>query len=406
MYCLLRQHTSDLILGLSNQDQNTHSIEAIQALLVIASYSDSGAVLCDVTLRAVEQAGIPAQLNSLFSSISEPTQSTPATHHTWFTASRVWLYLYVLDMILSLDGGKPPSMSLQSSPRRVRALLAHPYRTPLDLRLFAQVELNALRISAHESITMSANSVAADHAINSSTKGGMLDLDLWLSEWQGIVSSDTIIGAEYSITDLNLRIQHAWATLTLHLRALTASGIENIALMTDSERHIALAAKAAAERHLQLLLTKVNQERSLGRTPLQIPDRPYVANFRYAMAFVWAKNVFCVLIVLRLGILLGDPPDHLMARLTEANEFLHELEKVGMGANLSYTRILAKTVQKCEAAVNASLQYGNSSDQSSNNDFQSFIPKEFMFEWDFPGLNLCYIPIDWQDLFLDFGGTA
>jgi hypothetical protein len=137
-------------------------------------------------------------------------------------------------------------------------------------------------------------------------------------------------------------------------------------------------------------------------------ERPYVANFKYAMEFVWAKNAFCVLIVLRLGILLGDHPNQLIARLAEANEFLHELGKVGMGANVSYTRILGQTVQKCERAVRASLQSGSgqNSDDSSDGDFQSFIPKEFMFEWDFPGLHLCYIPLDWQDLFLDYGATA
>jgi hypothetical protein len=126
----------------------------------------------------------------------------------------------------------------------------------------------------------------------------------------------------------------------------------------------------------------------------------------YAMEFVWAKNAFCVLIVLRLGILLGDSADHLIQRLAEAKEFLRELDKIGMGANVSYTRILAQTVQKCERAVNSSLQSGSERSSAEPGDFQSFIPKEFMFEWDFPGLHLCYIPLDWQDLFLDFGATA
>ena len=134
---------------------------------------------------------------------------------------------------------------------------------------------------------------------------------------------------------------------------------------------------------------------------------PYVINLRYAMEFVWAKNAFCILIVLRLGILLGDPSNALIQRLTEAHQFLNELEKIGMGTNISYMRILAQTVDKCERALEASLRAEErNSAESSDTDFQSFIPKEFMFEWDFPGLNLCYIPFDWQELFLDFGTTA
>lgn len=167
--------------------------------------------------------------------------------------------------------------------------------------------------------------------------------------------------------------------------------------MTDSQRNIASAAKSAAEQHLHLLLTNIHM-------PGDAPSMSYVANLRYAMEFVWAKNAFCILIVLRLGILLGDPPNALMLRLSEAQTFLRELDKAGMGANISYMRILSQTVDKCERAVKASMR--NDEVESSDTDFQSFVPKEFMFEWDFPGLNLCYIPFDWQDLFLDFGTTA
>ena len=165
-------------------------------------------------------------------------------------------------------------------------------------------------------------------------------------------------------------------------------------------------AKEAAEKHLQLLLSDAFPEIGSNDATTQTPYRPYVTNFRYAMEFVWAKNAFCVLIVLRLGILLGDPPDRLIQRLTEAKEFVHELDKIGMGANVSYARILSQTVQKCEKAINSSLQSGSERSSAEPGDFQSFIPKEFMFEWDFPGLHLCYIPLDWQDLFLDFGATA
>jgi hypothetical protein len=351
-------------------------------------------------------AGLPSKLDILFSLIANHALQSSPIDRSLFVSARVWYYLFVLDIILSIDGGKPPSISMLTSPRRVRSLLNHPQRTTLDLRLFAQVELNALRSTAHASIASNAGNAHLGLSDDDTVKGAILDLDLWLSEWQAVVLNHASISSEHNVMSLNLRIQHQWALLTLHLRALTASGIENIALMTDAQRNIALSAKRAAEKHLQLLLSDVSLDASPNGINTQTSHRPYVSNFMYAMEFVWAKNAFCVLIVLRLGILLGDSADHLIQRLAEAKEFLRELDKIGMGANVSYTRILAQTVQKCERAVNSSLQSGSERSSAEPGDFQSFIPKEFMFEWDFPGLHLCYIPLDWQDLFLDFGATA
>ena len=402
LYRLLREHTSDLVLRLSKTSNVAVEIEDIQALLVIASYSDSGGILCDIALQAALELGLLNKLQSLFSVIANHALQASPIDRSMFVFARVWYYLYVLDMILSIDGGKPPSVSMQSSPRRVRSLLSHPQRTALDIRLFAQVELNALRANAHASLNNDSGSMNFDLEAGEVVKGALIDLDLWLSEWQGIVLNDHSLSPEHHLTTLNLRIQHAWALLTLHLRALTATGIENIALMTDSQRNIAFSAKGAAEQHLQLLLSDVSGHTS----PIGVGARPYVAKFRYAMEFVWAKNAFCVLIVLRLAILLGDPPDRLIQRLAEAKEFLLELDKIGMGTNVSYTRILSQTVEKCEKAVSSSLQSESQRNSAEPGDFQTFIPKEFMFEWDFPGLHLCYVPLDWQDLFLDFGATA
>ena len=39
-------------------------------------------------------------------------------------------------------------------------------------------------------------------------------------------------------------------------------------------------------------------------------------------------------------------------------------------------------------------------------DFQSYVPKEFILEWNFPGLTFCWIPFDFQDLFVDFGARS
>ncbi|WPG97703.1 Hypothetical protein R9X50_00048400 [Acrodontium crateriforme] len=414
LYPLLRQHTSDLVLQMSATAQSVaHSIENIQALLVIASYADSGSVLCDVALRSAIIAGLPDQVDELFSTFVDERSGPSHERQQLYVSARTWFALFVLDQILSLDGGKPPGITLTSPPQRVRALLHH-LKNPVDLRLMSQVALNAIRADSYTALaaTLQSSEDELESEITSVVTGCSLDLDLWHSEWQDLVRTHAFTVIDREILSVNIRIQHAWALLALHLRALTTCGIENIVLMTQSQRALAMAAKMSAERHLRLLLTD-NTPSSTPQTSPGQSRKPYVANFRYAMEFVWAKNAFCVLIVLRLGILLGDDSARLKERLAEAREFLHELEKVGMGTNISYMRILTKTVEKCERAV-YSLEVNRASapddidvgEETSTNDFQSFIPKEFMFEWDFPGLNLCYIPLDWQDLFLDFGGTA
>lgn len=152
---------------------------------------------------------------------------------------------YVLDTILSLDGGKPASMILRSPPQRVRSLLNHHPRTSLDLRLFAQVELNTLRTRAQNAITsVSADSIAErDDRISQIVQGTTVDLSLWVTEWQDLVIRHCRDAAECSVMQLNLRIQHVWALVALHLRALSASGIENVAIMTEKQCSLALAAK-------------------------------------------------------------------------------------------------------------------------------------------------------------------
>ncbi|TKA62602.1 hypothetical protein B0A55_11106 [Friedmanniomyces simplex] len=402
LHHIVRQHVSDLTLHDSEA-----RLEGVQALLVIASYSESGAIICDIALRESLKLHLPEKVTALFSSLAVSSDANHAAELHDLIPVRVYYGLVLLDQILSLDGGKPASISLHSTSRRVRVLVAQPRRTPLDLRLFAQVELNELRASSYAAVIAGANS--GEQSLQEAIDGGVLDLSMWQSEWEALIFDNLTAEDESAVFTVNLRIQHAWAILTLQLRALTASGVANIALMTESQRTIASAAKVAAERHLELLLTGApDVPGSRASHNDSTCEKPYVARFRYAMEFVLAKNAFCVLIVLRLAILLGDPLPAILNRLQQARDFLDELSKVGMGANVSYTRILVQTIKKCHRAVEASMQAPGASQlshDSDDGDFQSFVPHEFLFEWDFPGLNLCYIPLDWQDLFLDFGST-
>jgi len=88
------------------------------------------------------------------------------------------------------------------------------------------------------------------------------------------------------------------------------------------------------------------------------------------------------------------------ALIANAKILLAELSKA-RGSNNIYYRILCLTVEKCEQALKEDLAWGSSPDAEL--DFQNYIPKEFIQEWNFPGLTFCWIPYDIQNMFLDFG---
>ena len=91
------------------------------------------------------------------------------------------------------------------------------------------------------------------------------------------------------------------------------------------------------------------------------------------------------------------------ALISDAKTLLTHLSKA-RGSNNIYFRILCLTVEKCERALKEDGEgQGGLELVDAEMDFQSYVPKEFILEWNFPGLTFCWIPFDFQDMFLDFG---
>jgi hypothetical protein len=184
-------------------------------------------------------------------------------------------------------------------------------------------------------------------------------------------------------------------------------------VMTSEQRDIVLQTKSVARRHLQILVSD--------------PDL-YLRTFKYAMDFVWAKCAFSFLLLLKLALLLPDDAatasdnPHLLA---DGDALLRELAKVQAPHNIYYRIIgLSLDLYKrtlCHADVDdvgvnngsngihtatpeqhparASSSFLDSYDAQT--DFQSYVPEEFVFEWDFPGLTFSYFPTAFQNIFSD-----
>lgn len=282
------------------------------------------------------------------------------------------------------------------------------------------MELNIIRSSAYNSIVnLHGASIFPDNeaVLRSTVSDTSVELALWLEEWTVIISSEAAY--EQSLALLNISIQYEWALITLHLKALSDSGIENIAIMNEFQRDMVRTAKEAAVRHLRHLLrassspsplVSPHMESSLQSTqPSQ--ERPaYLSTFKWTMDYVWAKCAFSVLLVLKLALLLRDPLPDLMNLLRDAHKVLEELKKITVG-HIAYFQILQTSVEKCENALKEYLTQKGTPDDglenamddagSAENEFQGYAPNEFVFEWDFPGLNLKHMPLAWQDLFID-----
>lgn len=314
----------------------------------------------------------------------------------------------------SLDGGKLPGLTLHTSSRKIRSLLNHPERTAVDIRLLSQVELNLIRTEAYAKIVRRNGDdfllQETESQVQSTVENTCVELSLWLEEWTNIVLVE-LAPHQRALALQNLHIQREWAMMTLHLKAVASSGIENVAFMTEFQRDFIRKAKDAASRHLQYML------QSYTSTPDSSPassthtiGSTYLSTFRWTLDYVWAKCAVSVLLVLRLAILLRDPAASVMALLRDAHRVLEELKTVTVG-HIACFQILQTSIEKCEAALreysveqNHALETMAASQRgggAAESEFQGYVPREFMFEWDFPGLNLKHMPVGWQDLFVN-----
>jgi hypothetical protein len=375
------------------------SPESIQALLIVASYSEKGWMLTSIATRMAMQLDLPGAYEDAvkfaagaFTPFSRGWDSDPGVADTEVTSAqfrkaRTWLGLFVLEHIFSIDCGKAPGIEAQANLRRCRILVSHPSRTLLDLRLLSQVELNSLRAVAHSKLSIP-NDIA-DTELATFIQGMKIDLDIWLEDWLQIMLTRTLADSpERPILILNLRIQRDWAEIVMCCRALQSTGIDNVVAMSSEQHEMIRMAKDAAQRHLEKLLER--------------PDL-YIATLRYSMDFVWAKCAFSVLLLLKLAILLPETSD-LPKLLADARQLLGELGTIHGPQNI-YFRILSIGIEKAEKALNAYMAQRTPTSpgpQEAELDFQTYVPKEFMFEWDFPSLTLSFVPINLQELFSEF----
>jgi hypothetical protein len=443
----------------------TCGLETVQALLVRACYTPERSLLVAVATRMALETSLPEVYGVLSArcvtnlrvgslggggqraSSSEKAAAVSTDDEdgaTLMRKTRTWLHLLMMGQILHVDAGGPPGFRFRGAAQRCRILLDNPFSTSMDLYLFSQVELNALRTRIHSAITHYVRTHAAaaapppvatlgdddnnannnndddthDDELMEMVVDARIDINVWFHDWARIYERHT---ARMPWLAPNLAVQRCWADSMAMCAALRAAGIEDVRAMSAAQCAILRMARRSLWQHLDIILQE---------------PRVYLRSIRYAMDFVWAKNAFCYLLLLKLFILLPEEDgDEVLGgvggrgcgeELVEKGWMLvEELSKAGGGLNRDaaahnspsslYLHLVRVSIEKFSHAIRSrGSQGGRSVDSQAQHgvakevrgsgqdagwppdepqtELESFVPEQFVFEWDFPGLTFFSSP--------------
>ncbi|KAK2608867.1 hypothetical protein QQS21_002580 [Conoideocrella luteorostrata] len=362
-------------------------LETIQALLVRACYASERSLLIAAATRMAVDLGLPGVYEDLMSqvlSISRGRGGTrPIDDVMLMQKTRTWLHILNMSHILHVDAGDVLAVRFAGDARRSRVLLTEPLIRKQDMCLWPQVELNALRAQMHERLSELNHT---DAEIMDIVSDAMIDINVWFDDWRRIFNPND---PHTPWLALNMQVQRCWGVTMALCRAIRTTGVENVDIMSPTQKQMLTMAQDALRQHLDIIT----------REP-----RIYLHNLRYAMDFVWAKCVFCYLLLLKLSILLPAESTPWENDLIErGNALLSELSEAGGGllnghrsnTGKIYLQLLETGIEKFSTAMNNDVRGhindpgGDEGQGGTNNAGQnSFVPEQFVFEWDFPGLNL------------------
>lgn len=252
------------------------SIEMIQSLLIRACYSSERALLISMAIRMALELGLPEAYNNLASQIIFNIEHVDESLECDLHKTRTWLSILVLRLMLGIGTESSPDFNFSGNERRYRALLDKPFSTELDLCLLEQVELNLLRARIYRSLTGRADH--DDQALLMAIRDARVDIEVWFKDWTHILNSQS----SATWLRVNLEVQRHWTDITTLCWALISKG-NSIDILSGASKNILLMAKNALQELFQTIIAQ---------------PRLYIQNLRYATDYVWAKLVFCYLLLL------------------------------------------------------------------------------------------------------------
>ncbi|QUC22818.1 uncharacterized protein UV8b_07059 [Ustilaginoidea virens] len=356
-------------------------LETIQALLVRACYSSERSLLVAAAARMAVDLGLPDAYDELVSRVfamsrsSEDDVSVTQDEDPLMRKTRTWLHILNMGYILHIDAGDMLTVKLAGDARRGRVLLRDRLVRKQDMCLWPQVELNVLRAQMLERLSQRSHTEAE---IMDIVSDAIIDINIWFDDWKRICDPRN---PHTPWLMLNMQVQRCWGVTMALCRAIRITGVENVDVMSPTQKQMLGMTRAALAEHLDIVTSE---------------PRLYLRNLRFAMDFVWAKCVFCYLLLLKLSILLLPPErgrrggDDDKSLLQRGNVLLSELSEADGGpldghrssTARMYLQLLETGMQRYQSAV----EKRGDGDGGGGQDV--FAPEQFLLEWDFPGLTL------------------
>jgi hypothetical protein len=259
---LCREHAQKIAQG--TMFNPVARVEAVQAMSILAAFSDNGWLPGGHAVRMALDIGINKSFIKLLRSgmgkgktPEELEEERPLVVH-----SRVWFCLYLMEHQMAYGMGRPAILREDESIHQCRRLLEHPLSITSDARLVSTVELTALRAPLHIELTAS-----PDLPIEPSTltrlKQANHEFDSWERYWDRVLS-DRFGKARGDFYRESLVIQRQYAELFVNSQLLR--GIRepsDVVSMPDEKRALAIRAMRNAQTVLEVCLKGQNYRNGL-----------------------------------------------------------------------------------------------------------------------------------------------
>ncbi|KIY62636.1 hypothetical protein CYLTODRAFT_383348 [Cylindrobasidium torrendii FP15055 ss-10] len=254
-------------------------IEAVQAMLLVAGWSDNGWLSCGHAVRMAQELSLHKSWPTLMERIVT-SQANLIADRELMVASRTWFALYLFEHQLSYATGRPSILKDDASIKNCRLILQHPATVDDDMRLVSTVELMALRERLYDGVPVDGPVTDEVHDLTLRAQVSFTD---WFNAWDTIYSKKYEESAFYR---QSLKVQQLHAELyhnALALRAIETA--EDVNMMPDHQRVLALRSMQIARLCLDVT----------------IKSGSYSEGLKYAVHYTHATATFTASLLLRLA---------------------------------------------------------------------------------------------------------
>ncbi|PWO00632.1 hypothetical protein FA09DRAFT_358681 [Tilletiopsis washingtonensis] len=301
-----QRHASATLLG------RTKSNEDVQAMLILASYTDSqnGWLQVGHACRMAQQLGLDKVFPRLMAAVGGSGEANLPHEQLaeMASGSRIWFFSFLLEHQLSYGAGREPMLT-HPWVRNARNFLSlpAPLSMPVDVRILATLELMTLR--EHRLNTMAPFDATIDGAMLRRVNALGADLDSWEQYWYGEHHARGFDANGFFLESLRLQ----GATARLYLCCTCLRGVHqpgDAERMTEAQREIAQSTVRAADLVLDIA------------TGSSATSAEYYEKLRWAPIYTHVTATFACVFLLKCVVLFPS--------LVDAHSIFARAEKLAL----------------------------------------------------------------------------